>query len=196
MVKCGSCQGRGRIERAQRTFLGTFSQVATCPTCHGRGEVPATPCKGCSGKGTIRRAELLEIVIPKGVEDGAQLRISGKGEASSWGGVPGDLYVKVRVRPDKVFRRQGSDLVMTLSLKFSQAALGDTVELDTPDGAIKLKIPPGTESGDILKVRGKGVPLARGYGRGDLLVEIKVQTPRHLSRRVQALIEELRGEGL
>lgn len=196
MQKCGICQGRGRVERTQRTFLGAISQIATCSSCHGRGEIPDTLCRDCGGRGATKRTDSIEIFIPKGVEDGGMLKISGKGEASSIGGVPGDLYVKVRVRPDKVFRRQADDLIMQLPIKFSSAVLGDSVEIKTPDSAIKLKIPEGTESGDILKVRGKGVPEPRGYGRGDLFVEIKVLTPRHLSKKTKEVIERLREEGI
>ena len=196
MTKCGSCQGKGRVEKTQRTFLGSFSQVGPCPACQGRGEVPASPCKECSGKGVLRRTEAVEIFVPKGIEDAELLKISGKGEASPFGGVPGDLYVKMRIRPDKRFRRQGNDIVVLLPLKFSQAALGDSVELATVDGTVRLKIPEGTESGDVLRVRGRGAPLARGYGRGDLLVEVKVQTPKHVSKKVREHIEKLKEEGI
>lgn len=195
MAKCGTCQGRGRVEKTQRTFLGAFSQVSACPSCQGRGEVPEKPCAECRGRGVARRTEAVEIFVPKGVNDGELLKLSGKGEASPWGGVPGDLYVKTRMRPDKIFRRQGNDLIMHLPIKLSSAALGDSIEIATLDGSIKLKIPDGTESGDILKVRGRGVPMTRGYGRGDLLVEIKVQTPRHLSRKAKEAMEKLREEG-
>ena len=156
--------------------------------------MPETLCRECGGKGATKRLESMEIFVPKGVEDGELLKLSGKGEASPHGGVPGDLYVKIRVRPDKVFRRQGDDLIMTLAIKLSQAALGDSVEIAIPDGAIKLKIPEGAESGDILKVRGKGAPSSRGYGRGDLMVEIKVLTPRHLSRKAREIMERLKEE--
>ena len=196
MVKCGTCQGRGRVERTQKTFLGAFSQVTTCPSCQGRGEVPEKACRECGGRGAAKRTETVEIFVPKGISEGEALKISGKGEASPFGGVPGDLYVKIRVRADKIFRRQGNDLVMALPIKFTQAALGDSVEVATPDGAIKLKIPEGTESGDILKVRGRGVPSSRGYGRGDLLVEMKVLTPRHLSKKVRETVEKLKEEGV
>ena len=196
MQKCGTCQGRGRVERTQRTFLGAFSQITVCPACQGREELPETACRECGGRGAMKRLESLEVFVPKGVEDGELLKISGKGEASPFGGVPGDLYVKTKVRPGKTFRRQGDDLVMALPIKFTQAALGDALEVKTPDGEIKLKIPEGTESGDILRVRGKGVPLSRGYGRGDLLVEIKVQTPRHLSKKAREAVEKLKEEGV
>ncbi len=196
LQKCASCQGRGRVEKVQRTFLGSLSQISICPQCQGRGEIPETVCGECGGKGAIKRQETIEIFVPKGAEDGEILKISGKGEASGVGGIPGDLFVKVRVSPDKTFHRQGNDLVTLLPIKFTQAVLGDSVEISTPDGAIKLKIPEGTESGDILKVRGKGVPMARGYGRGDLLVEIKVLTPRHISKKAREAVERLKEEGI
>lgn len=196
MQKCGVCQGRGRVEKTQRTFLGSFSQIAACPQCHGRGELPEQVCSGCGGKGATKRLESVEIFVPKGIEDGELLKLSGKGEASPFGGVPGDLYVKIRVRHNPAFRRQGNDLIMLLPIKFSEAVLGGSVDIHTPDGAIKLKIPEGTESGDILKVRGKGVPQSRGYGRGDLLVEMKVRTPRHLSKKAKETVEKLREEGI
>ena len=196
MSACATCRGRGRVEKTQRTFLGALSQVSACPACQGRGQVPEAACRECGGRGAAKRKEAIEVFIPKGVDDGELLKLSGKGEASPFGGVPGDLYVKARVRPDKAFRRQGNDIVALLPIKFTQAVLGDSVEVKTPDGAIKLKIPEGTESGDILKVRGKGVPHARGYGRGDLLVEIKVSTPRHLSRKAKEAVEKLKEEGV
>lgn len=194
--KCGSCQGSGRVEKTQRTFLGALSQITICPQCNGRGELPQERCKECAGRGVKKAVERLEIFVPKGIENGELLKISGKGEGSPWGGVPGDLYVKIRVRPDKVFRRQGNDLVMALPIKFTQAVLGDSVEIKTPESAIKLKIPEGTESGDILKIRGKGMPHPHGYGKGDLLIEIKVITPRHLSRKARETVEKLKEEGI
>jgi len=196
MQKCGVCQGKGRVEKVQRTFLGSLSQVVACAQCQGRGEIPETVCRECGGRGAARRQEAIEIFIPKGAEEGEVIKISGKGEASAIGGVPGDLFVKVHVRAHEIFSRQGNDLIMILPIRFSQAVLGNAVEIQTPDSAIKLKIPEGTESGDLLKVRGKGVPLSRGYGRGDLLVEIKVQTPRHLSKKAREGVERLKEEGI
>lgn len=196
MQKCGVCQGKGRIEKIQRTFLGSLSQIVACSQCQGQGEIPETVCHDCGGRGAGRRQESIEIFVPKGVEGGEVIKISGKGEASAVGGVPGDLFVKVHVRAHEIFSRQGNDLIMTLPIKFSQAVLGDAIEIQAPDSAIKLKIPEGTESGDLLKVRGKGVPMSRGYGRGDLLVEVKVLTPRHLSKKAREAVEKLKEEGI
>ncbi|MBU6414812.1 molecular chaperone DnaJ [Patescibacteria group bacterium] len=196
LKKCAKCQGTGKITKTQRTILGTFSQIGACPDCLGKGETPEQPCRECGGKGIVSAREKIEIFAPKGIDQGEVLKISGKGEASLSGGVPGDLYAKIYVMPDKTFKRQGNDLVMLLPIQFSQATLGDKIDIKTPDSSIALKIPEGSESGDILKVRGKGIPFARGYGRGDLLVQIKVQTPRKVSRKAREAIEQLKKEGI
>lgn len=195
LKECASCQGRGNIQKTQRTFLGSFTQVSTCSECLGSGKRPETICTQCRGKGIEQRIERLEIFIPKGVREGEILRISGKGEASLVGGVPGDLYIPLHVLPHEVFRRQGDNVVMHYHAKLSQAILGDTIELKTLDGSIRLKIPDGTQSGDILKIRGKGAHLASGYGRGDLLIEVKIDIPRKVSRRMKELAEDLKKEG-
>lgn len=196
MEQCAVCQGTGKVEKAQRTILGVFSQVSMCSACNGKGEIPDVRCKTCGGKGILKTDERIEIVVPAGINNNDHLKISGKGEASLAGGVPGDLYVKVHVLSSKRYRRQGSDLIMPLSVKFTDAALGAKIDMETPDGKIALKIPEGTESGDILKVKGKGVPHTSGYGRGDLLLEIKVETPKRLSRKAREVIEKLREEGI
>lgn len=196
MKACSKCHGTGKYERTQKTFLGVFSQVGPCSDCQGAGEIPEVICRDCLGKGVVRALERIEIIVPKGVDDGEILKVSGKGEASVSGGVPGDLYVRIHVASDKLFKRQGDDLILGLMVKFTQAVLGDSVEIKTPDGAIKLKIPEGTENGDILKVRGKGVPSRQGYGRGDLLVEIRIETPKKLGRKAKEMIEKLKEEGI
>lgn len=196
VISCKTCHGSGKIEKTRATILGVFSQVSICSTCHGRGETPEVLCKGCGGKGVSARTERIEIFVPAGINDNELLKVTGKGEASVTGGVPGDLYVKVHVIPSKVYRRQGDDVIMSLPIKFTDAALGAKIETKTPDGEIVLKIPEGTESGDILKVRGKGVSHSSGYGRGDLLIEIKVNTPKKLSKKAREVIEELKEEGI
>lgn len=192
---CPACLGKGNIQKTQRTFLGSFTQVATCPDCFGAGKKPEEMCRQCRGQGTEQVLERLEIYIPKGIRESEVLKLTGKGEASLSGSVPGDLYIKIRVLSHPVFRRQGDDIVMQLPLKLSQAILGDTLDLDTLDGAIKLKIPEGTQGGDILKVRGRGAYLVSGYGRGDLLIEIKLEIPKKISKKTKELIEELKHEG-
>jgi len=192
---CPTCRGQGNIQSTQQTFLGSFTQVSTCSECWGSGKRPEVLCSQCRGRGAHPTTERLEVFIPRGIRDGEILKISGKGDASLSGGVPGDLYISIRVLPHKIFRRQGDDIVMKLPLKISQAILGDTVELETLDGVIKLKIPEGTQPGDILRVRGKGAYLASGYGRGDLLIEVKVEIPKRLSKKLKEMIGEFKKEG-
>lgn len=193
---CSTCGGKGNVQKTQRSFLGSFTQITTCPECLGSGKRPDTLCKQCFGKGVQYRAERLEIFIPKGVRDGEILKITGKGEASLSGGMPGDLYINIRVIAHPIFRRQEDDIIMQIAIKLSQAILGDNISVDTLDGAIKLKIPEGTQSRDILKVRGKGAYLPSGYGRGNLLIEVKVDIPKKTSKRVKEIINVLKEEGL
>lgn len=193
---CPSCQGRGNVQKIQRTFLGSFTQVATCSDCGGTGKRPDILCTDCRGRGTVQATERMEIFIPRAVRDGEVLKMTGKGEASLYGGAPGDLYIKIQVTPHNIFRRQGDDIVMQLPISLSEAILGNTAEIETLDGVIKLKVPEGTQPGDVLKVRGKGAFSASGYGRGDLLIEVKIEIPRKASRRVKELMEKLKEEGL
>lgn len=193
---CSVCQGKGHIQKTQRTFLGSFTSVAACQPCGGAGKTPETLCNECRGKGVMEKQETLEIFIPRGIRDGEVLKITGKGDAVAGGRAPGDLFIEIRVIPDPARRRQGDDIVMPMPIKISQAVLGDTVELKTLDGAIRMKIPEGTQSGDILSVRGKGAWRASGYGRGDLLVQIRVETPKGIGKRAKELIKQLSQEGI
>lgn len=189
---CSTCQGKGNVQKSQRSFLGSFTQVLTCPDCSGSGKRPEKLCRQCGGKGVRRVAEKLEVFVPKSVQENEVLKISGKGDVSLSGGVPGDLLIRIRVLPHKIYRRQGDNVVMQLKVRLSQAVLGETMELEIPDGTIRLKIPEGTQAGDILKVRGKGAYLNSGYGRGDLLVEINVEIPKKLGRKTKELFRVLR----
>ena len=192
---CPACSGSGNMQKTQRTFLGSFTQVSVCTECFGSGRRPEKLCPTCRGSGVEQRTERLEIFIPKGVREGEVLKMSGKGEASLMGGVPGDLYIELHITPHEQFRRQGDDVVMRLPIKLTQAVLGDALDLVTLDGTILLKIPEGTQAGDILKVRGKGAYHAGGYGRGDLLIEIKIDLPRKVSRKLRDSFEDLRRDG-
>lgn len=193
---CKTCDGKGNVQKTQKTFLGSFTQVSTCSECQGSGKRPDKKCHECHGKGVLNAVEKIEVFIPKGIKAGETLKITGRGEASATGGIPGDLYIRVRVRAHAHFRRQEDDIVMELPIRLSQAVLGDSVDVDTLEGAIKLKIPEGTQAGDVLKVRGKGAPSTSGYGRGDLLVQIKVDIPRRISKKTKELVQELKKEGL
>lgn len=192
---CETCQGKGNIQKTQRTFLGAFTQVSVCPECRGEGKRPEQACGECRGAGTQEKQETLEVFVPRGVRDNEVLKITGKGDATPAGRTAGDLYIEIHVLLHPVFRRQGDDIVMRLPLKVSQAVLGDTVDVETLDGGIRLKVPEGTQPGDILSVRGRGAWHASGYGRGDLLVEIKVEIPKRVSKKAKETIQSLTGEG-
>ncbi len=196
LTQCTACNGMGSVQKTQRTFLGSFTQVSACQACMGSGKRPVEECVQCRGKGVEYRSERFEIFIPKGIREGEVLKMTGKGEASLSGGVPGDLLIFVRILPHKVFRRQEDDIVMSLPIRLSQAILGDSVEIQTLEGSVRLKIPEGTQPGDILKIRGRGAYAPAGYGRGNLLIEIKMDVPRKVSKKIKEIVQELKREGL
>lgn len=194
LEECSFCRGAGRIKETKRSFMGVFTSLSECKKCAGRGKIFDKKCSSCKGDGVFNKKEEIAINIPPGINDGEMIRLSGFGEAVSHG-ISGDLYVKIHVLPHNVFKRRGSDILLDMNLKLSEAILGAEKNLTILDGAIKLKIPAGIDSGEILKVRGKGVPMQRG-GRGDLLVKIFVKTPNKISSSAKKLIEELKKEGL
>ncbi|MCX7829217.1 MAG: molecular chaperone DnaJ, partial [Thermanaerothrix sp.] len=187
---CLNCGGRGQVEQSMRTPFGQFVQVNTCPRCSGRGKVIGSPCKECKGHGRVRVPHRVEVKIPKGVETGTRLRIPGEGEAGINGGPPGDLFLIVEVIPHPVFERHGADLRVKVDVAFPQAALGSEVPLETFEGTERIEIPPGTQPGSVLKIRGKGMPRMGG-GRGDLLVQVRVVVPKNLTERQRALLQAL-----
>ena len=193
LTTCKTCNGRGEIRETRNTFFGSFTSNRTCPTCHGRGTVPETPCPSCHGEGIRRKEEEIHIVVPAGVEDGEMIRMPGRGESAP-SGIAGDLYVKLHVRRDAHIVRDGNNLVTVLTIKLSDALLGAHKEVTTIDGRVRVSIPPGTAHGDVVKVKGQGVPYGHG-SRGDLLVRINVEMPKKLTRRAKELAEELRAEG-
>lgn len=195
MLECRVCGGRGHVQKTQKTFLGAFTQVAVCDECGGAGKKPEKPCTQCGGRGVEHRNEQIEIFIPKSVREGEVLKISGKGEASGHGGAPGDLYMRIHVMAHRQFRRQGDDIIMSLPISLSQAIAGDAVDIAALDGTLKLKIPEGTQAGDILSIRGRGAYAASGYGRGNLLIEMKVEIPKKMTRRLKDIVRELKEEG-
>lgn len=192
--KCSVCAGRGTIREARQSFFGSISSVRECKVCAGRGEVPEKNCAACRGSGAVRKSEEIQISIPAGIRDGEVIKLSGRGEANP-GGIGGDLYVKIHVLPHALFRREGSDLVMNLETPLSEALLGGEHTINSLDGKIKLKIPAGIDSGELLKIKGKGVPAGEGR-RGDLIVKVLVKTPKRLSLKARKLIEELKKEGI
>lgn len=186
---CDTCKGKGFTLATQRTILGSVQMRVACTDCAGRGEKPDQACKECSGSGTTRGRKVLRVDVPAGVEDNMQMRVRGEGESIGSQGEPGDLYLRLRVSPDARFTREGSTIYFKKIIGFSQAALGDTVSVDTVDGPVNMKIPPATQSGDELRLRGKGVP--HGRNRGDQIVIVQVMTPKKLDKNTQRLLEEL-----
>lgn len=197
LKKCATCNGKGRVTEMRKSFLGSFSTVHTCGACNGKGEVPEEKCKTCNGEGIIKKQAEIVINVPAGINHGEMLRMSGSGEAVAHGGVPGDLYIKVHVKPHALYHREGNNLIMTLDVKLSDALLGATYKITSLDGKpIDLKIPEGVKFGDTLRLKERGVPNP-GRGRaGDVLIHVNIKTPSRLSGKAKKMIEELRGEGI
>ena len=191
---CPRCGGQGRVQNVNRSAFGTFVQVVQCPACRGRGRIIDTPCPRCRGTGLTERDRTITVKVPPGIDEGFQLRLEGEGEAPAGGGVPGDLYVSIHVAPHPYFKRRGDDLLYILAIGFPQAALGTEVSVPTLDGKANLKIRSGTQPGEIIKLKGKGMPRLRGYGRGDMLIRVDVAVPERLTRQQKTLLEELAKE--
>ncbi|HPJ30237.1 MAG TPA: molecular chaperone DnaJ [Methanothrix sp.] len=194
---CDQCKGAGQVTRVQKTPFGQMMTSTTCPKCGGRGQIVSDPCAECRGSGRVRKTRKINVKIPAGVETGQHLRLGGQGEASPEpGGEPGDLYVFVNVRPHPVFRREDDDLLYETPLTITQAALGTDLEVPTLDGKrAKMKIPAGTQSGSVFRLKGKGIPRLHGFGgTGDMHVRVNVRTPTSLSGRQRELLEELAAE--
>jgi molecular chaperone DnaJ len=196
-TRCERCGGTGEFRHVQRSIFGTMMTSRPCGACEGTGEVAADPCRACSGQGRLIANTTVTVEVPPGVEDGMTLRVRGRGEAGARGGEPGDLYVHLDIAPHPQFRREGSDIVCTLSVAFTQAALGARVPVQTLDGEETVSIPAGTQPGASVRIRGKGVPGLQGGGRGDLVVRLEVEVPRKLTAEQRELVEKLaatRGE--
>jgi len=196
-MRCPECQGSGELRRVRQSILGQVVTAVPCGRCQAMGEVIASPCPDCRGDGRVVEHKTFTVDVPPGVDHGSTLRLSGRGPAGPRGGPPGDLYVHLNVRPDERFVRAGDDLQAVLSISMTQAALGASVEFETLDGPQTISIAPGTQSGHVVRVRGHGVPHVRGRGRGDLLVQVAVETPTGLSKQQEELLRQLaadRGE--
>jgi molecular chaperone DnaJ len=187
---CDTCGGQGRVQRVQQTALGQFVQTGACPTCGGRGVLIETPCSSCRGRGLRQVADTVEVQIPAGIMDGQRLQLRGRGNQGQPGGLRGDLYVGVRVRPHPSFERDGNDVVTVLNLPFTRAALGTTVTVETLDGEQQVELRAGTQPGDVMVLRGKGVPVLNGRGRGDHRVLVNVMLPQRLTDDQRRLLAE------
>lgn len=190
-LNCPDCGGSGFITKSQSTFLGSFTQTITCASCHGSGVRAAKACVKCYGEGRLFKQETVKVKIPAGIDNGHQIRVNGYGSAGKHGGPPGDLYLYIEVKNDPVFKREGPNIMVTLPISFSQAALGANLKVPTLNGEEEIKVPAGTQSGTIIELKGRGLPKLNGRGSGSQFVEIIVKTPTRLTARERELFEEL-----
>ncbi|MCX6721654.1 MAG: molecular chaperone DnaJ [Candidatus Staskawiczbacteria bacterium] len=200
--ECFSCRGTGQVQQVKKTVFGSYTNLATCPECKGEGTIPEKPCNVCKGEGRTKGTETIEIHIPAGIDTNQVIRIDGKGEAGRKQAKAGNLFARIFIKQHPVFERRGDDLFTQKEVNFSQAALGDEIEMKTLEGTnILLEIPEGTESGKVLRISGKGIPHFAGPswgnpGKGNLYIELKVKTPKRLSRKQKEIFEKLKEEGI
>lgn len=188
---CPDCNGSGEIRRTRSFGFTRFTEVEPCKKCGGRGIFVENPCEDCKGIGAVRRLRRINVKVPPGIDDGYQLRLGGEGEPGTRGGPSGDLYVSIHLKPHRVFKRRGDDLLCDARIGIAQASLGTKISVPTLDGKAKLKIPAGTQTGTLFRLKGKGVPHLRGWRRGDQLVRVIVKTPTKLTKRQKELLSEL-----
>jgi molecular chaperone DnaJ len=189
---CTTCNGSGQIKQVVNTMLGQMVSASTCPACGGEGKIISERCGSCGGDGTVLEEEVIPIKIPAGVEEGMQLQMNGKGNFPPRGGVPGDLLVVIEEEEDALLKREGTNVHFDLHLSFIDAVLGTTVEVPTIDGKAKIDIVPGTQSGKVLRLKGKGIKELNGYAIGDQLVHVNIWTPKNLTKEERAMLEKLR----
>ncbi len=191
-VTCPTCHGRGQVSQITNTFLGQMQTSSTCPQCGGSGEIITNKCTSCHGNGIEKGEEVVTIKIPAGVAEGMQLSVSGRGNAAARGGVPGDLIVLIEEKEHPELTRDGNNLLYDLFINFADAALGASVDIPTIESKARITITPGTQGGKVLRLKGKGLPDVNGYGKGDLLVNINIWTPKALSKEEKEFLEEMR----
>jgi molecular chaperone DnaJ len=191
--QCPDCHGAGQVRHTQRTFLGSFVNIVTCPRCNGTGTVVVKPCHECNGQGRVYRRRRIKVAIPAGVDDGVTIRLTGQGEPGERGGPAGNLYVTLNVKPHAYFKRHNNDVILEMQINVAQAALGDSVKVPTLEGERQITVPAGTQSGAIFRLRNLGIPFLRGNGRGDQLIVVQVAVPTRLSAKQKELFQELAG---
>lgn len=196
IITCSACHGTGQVQHIQSTILGQFRTVGVCPDCQGEGKKTEKKCAECNGHGRMRKIEKIEIEIPAGIDQGQTLKLSNKGDAGIKGGRAGDLYITVHILPHSKFKRKGNDILNKVTIAFSQAVLGDKIEVETLEGKVRLKIPAGASSGKIFRLTNKGVPYLQRQGRGDQLVEVIINIPQKITKEQKKLLEELGRQGI
>jgi len=190
ITTCPTCGGNGRVRQVSRSVFGEFVRAGTCPTCSGAGKLIEHQCEQCRGSGRVLEERALDVEIPAGIHDGQRIRLSGEGHAGTAGARAGDVYVEVHVRPDERFVREGNDVYTTVDLTITQAALGAVVAVPTLEGETELTFDPGTQPGEIVVLRGRGLPVLQGFGRGSQRVLVNVTVPRRLTEEQRQLLEE------
>jgi molecular chaperone DnaJ len=190
VTRCDRCEGSGRLHQVSRGIFGEFVRAQACPQCNGRGQIVKHPCKVCDGAGRVIDTRTLQVEIPAGIHDGQRIRVSGEGHAAPGGGRSGDVYVLVRVRPDARFVREGNDIYSEVDLTIVQASLGATMTVETLTGPLELELPAGVQPGEVRVLRGRGMPVLQGFGRGDHRVLVNVSVPRHLTLDQRRLLDE------
>lgn len=190
---CPDCRGSGQVKRTQQTFLGTFQTVGTCPRCGGSGKIISSPCPKCKGETLIKATHKIEVKIPAGIEDGMRVRLAGQGDSGKNGGRPGDLYVMVHVKPDKIFTREGANIYSQVTISMYEAALGAEITIYTIDGKEKISIKSGTQPSDTMTLKSKGMPYLNSSRRGDHIINFKVTVPKKLSQKEKSLLKQIMG---
>lgn len=188
---CSTCGGSGQVRRVTNTFIGQMQTVTTCPTCNGEGTTITAKCTACKGEGRVYGEDAISIEIPAGVQEGMQLNLSSKGNAGERGGAPGDLIILIEEEPHKELQRDGMNVAYDLHISFTDAVFGTQLEVPTIDGRAKIKIPPGTQSGKVFRLKGKGFPAVNSYQKGDQLIHVNVWTPQHVSAEEKAMLEKM-----
>ncbi|WDV44551.1 molecular chaperone DnaJ [Clostridiaceae bacterium M8S5] len=191
---CSKCGGSGEVRYSQNTPFGQFVNVKTCEACNGSGEEVESPCQSCSGTGKQKKTKKISIKIPAGVDTGSVIPLRGEGELGEKGGPRGDLYIYINVLPHKIFKREGNDIICEYPITFVQATLGDEVEVPTLDGKVKYKIPEGTQTGTVFRLKNKGIQSLRGYGRGDQYVKVNIEVPKNLNNTQKDILREFAKE--